>query len=341
MTIAARLIAPALAFLLAAGTCAAAPAYIVGAPIVLPDGRWDYASFDPAKRLVYIARSDTVSVVDPAHPDRVRSIGAIAHGHAAFALPGGDVLVVTSGQDNTVRLIDTADGHQTAAIAVDQDPDFALFDPDSGTVLVMNAKAGTVAKIDPAAARVIATITLKPGLEAGAMVSPTLLAINNEDAGEIALVDVAQASAQGTIALPGCSAPTGIAYVPELGATISACANGKAAVVDVAARKLIALMPIGLGPDAAIYDQPRQRVLIPCGKSGSISVFSVGADKALHAEPAILSGSGARTAAINPADGTIYLPSAQFTPSSAPGSHGVAIVPGSARLLRLTPAAGG
>lgn len=334
-----RLIALASTAVLAAGTAAcAAPAYVAGTPIVLPDGRWDYASFDPLKRLVYVARTDTVSVVDPAHPEAVRSIGAIAHGHAAFPLPGGKVLVVTSGQDDTVRLLDTDDGHQIASIPVGKDPDYAFYDVTSKTVLVMNAKGGTVSQIDPVTAKVVGTITLKPALEAGVMTSATLLAINNEDLGELDLADVATGTAQGTIAMPGCEAPTGIAYVPEMGATISACANGKAAVVDIAARKLVMLLPIGMGPDSAFYDAPRRRVLIPCGKSASISVFSVGADKALHAEADVPSGSGARTAALDPADGTLYLPSATIAAAPAPGSHAVTAVPGSVRLLRISPA---
>ena len=328
------------------GACSAAapapaPAYVAGAPIALPDGRWDYASFDPVTRRVYVARADSVTVVDPANPQAVRSIGVIAHGHAAFALPGGKVLVVTSGHDNTVRLLDTADGHQIASIPVDADPDYAFYDATSKSVLVMNAKAGTVSRIDteaaPEAAKVVATITLKPALEAGVMASATLLVINNEDLGELDLADVATGTAQGVIPMPGCEAPTGIAFIPEMGSTVSACANGKAAVVDIAARKLVALLPIGMGPDAAFYDAPRRRVLIPCGKSAAISVFTLGADKALHAAGAIPSGSGARTAALDPADGTIYLPSAAFA-AAIPGSHGYDLVPGSMRLLRLTPA---
>ena len=323
---------------LCGGACsAAAPAYVAGTPIVLPDGRWDYASFDPVNRRVYVARADSVTVVDPANPQAVRSIGVIAHGHAAFPLPGGKVLVVTSGHDNTVRLLDTADGHQIASIPVDADPDYAFYDATSKSVLVMNAKAGTVSRIDPEAAKVVATITLKPALEAGVMASPTLLVINNEDLGELDLADVATGTAQGAIPMPGCEAPTGIAFVPEMGVTVSACANGKAAVVDIAARKLVALLPIGMGPDSAFYDAPRRRMLIPCGKSAAISVFTLGADKALHAAGAIPSGSGARTAALDPADGTIYLPSAAFA-AAISGSHGYDLVPGSMRLLRLTPA---
>ena len=335
-----RLIAFASAAVLAAGTTAyAAPAYVTGTPIVLPDGRWDYASFDSANRLVYVARSDTVSVIDPAHPEAVRAIGTIARGHAAFTLPGGKVLVVTSGQDDTVRLLDTGDGHQIAAIPVGKEPDYAFYDQTSKTVLVMNARGGTVSQIDPSTAKVVATIALKPALEAGVMASATLLVVNNEDLGELDLADVTGGTALGTIPMPGCEAPTGIAWVPEMGATISACANGKAAVVDVAARKLLALLPIGMGPDAALYDAVRRRVLIPCGKSGSISVFSLGADMALHAEADIPSGSGARTATLDPTDGTIYLPSAKFAAAPAPGSRSVSAIPGSVRLLRLSPAA--
>lgn len=146
-------------------------------------------------------------------------------------------------------------------------------------------KAGAVPVIDLVNFQESARITLTPALEMP-VVAGALLAVNNEDAGDIDLADLTTGKAAGTVAMPGCEGPTGMAYAPKAGLSLSACANGKAALVDLAARKLVALLPIGLGPDTAIWDEAHKRFLVPCGKSGTLSIISLDGRNA-HVLPAV------------------------------------------------------
>ena len=171
-----------------------APPYREESGIALTDGRWDLVSFDTEHHQIIVARGDSVSVVD-AVTGTAHSIGSVAHGHAALAIPGSDLIAVTSGQDNTLRLLNANDGHETARVAVGQNPDAAIWDPASAHLLVMNAKGGSISIVDPVAARVLRTIGVKPALELAAMVGPNLLAVNDEDANELELVDLAQSGA--------------------------------------------------------------------------------------------------------------------------------------------------
>ena len=309
--------------------------YSPAAPIAISDGRWDLASYDGAHNRVLIARGDSVTVVDLGK-GTARHIGTIAGGHAALSVPGSDTIAVTSGQDNTLRLLDSKTGNETARIAVGQKPDAAIWDGATRRILVMNASSGTVSVVDPVTKRVTQTITVKPALELPALIGPKLLAVNNEDASELDLVDLAKGKALAPIALTGCKGPTGLAYDPAAHLTLSACANGVAAFVDVRTRKVGKLLPIGAGPDTALFDAKRHRFIVPCGRSGTLSLFDVSAGGSLTPRPDVKTEISARTATIDQASGRIFLPSAQFLP--AKDGQRPQAVSGTAHLLIYAPA---
>ena len=313
------------------------PSYSPASSIPLPDGRWDLLSVDPVHHRVLIARGDSVTIVDLTN-GTARNVGNLSRGHAAVAIDGTDLIAVTSGGDNTVRLINSATGEQTASIAVGQNPDAAFYDPRSNHLIVMNAKGGTVSIVDPHAATVVSTIAVKPGLELGTLIGPDLLAVNDEDAYEIELVDLKRGVALKPIPLPGCEGPTGIAFDAADGLLLSACANGQAALVDTRSRRLVKLLPIGKGPDGTLFDRSRHRFLVPCGQSATLSVFAVGSGRQVTVLPPAATETSARTAALDPVSGRVYLPAARFEPAAAGGRP--TLIAGSVHLIVLEPAHG-
>lgn len=326
-----------------AGSCllpltlaAAAPTYTAAQSIAGPDGTgWDYASVDRARHLLYVAHGDSVTRIDLAHGNAASSFGTIAHGHAVLPVPGTDTLLVTSGRDDSVRLFDQRTNAQVASIAVGDDPDSAVYDPVTRHVLVMNAHAGTASEIDVERRQVVRTIAIKPALEEGAVGRGHILYVNDEDANEIEVVDLATGRLGTPIALTGCEGPTGLAYDAAHDRLVSACANGKAAVVDAHARALTGLIDIGRGPDGALIDQARGVVLIPCGRDGVLEVLALGDTVTKVAtsrtEP------GARTGAIDPETGIAYLPTARFAPLE-PGAKRPAALPGTFHIVVVRPA---
>lgn len=327
------LLASAAAIVAAAPAPAPTAGYKVTGSIAVPDGGWDYARVDNQTGKLYVARTDSVTVVD-LKSQAVSSIGTIVRGHAVVPIAGTTLLLVTSGRDNSVRLIDTATGTEKAKIAVGNDPDAAFYDGLTRHALVMNAKAGTVSIIDPVAATVVGTITLKPGLEFAAAVGSTLY-VNNEDANELETADIATGKAGASIPLTGCDGPTGLGYDKQRNRMISACANGKAAVVDLAT-KAVSLLPIGLGPDAVIIDRPRGVALIPCGKDGTLSVIDIASPGAATVIATVPTEPGARTGAVDRSTGNVYLPTARFGPPATAGGRPV-MIPGSAHILVVSP----
>ena len=327
-----------LLLILAAGSAiAAAPArrYAIDRAIAGPDGGWDYVQVDPETHRVYVAHGDVVTEIDPLHGDAVRSFGAIMKAHAVVPIPGGTTLLVTSGRDDSVRLFDLRDGSERAKIAVGSDPDAAFYDAAGQRAVVMNAKAGTVSLIDVTTAKVTGTIVLKPGLEFGVLGANDTLYVNNEDENEIETANLATAKTGRAIALPGCTGPTGLGFDAKTGYLLSACANGKAALVDTKTGKLMRLISIGLGPDAVIMDTARRLAFIPCGKDGVLSVIPLDAGEGAPVARTIKTEIGARTGALDPSSGTLYLPTARFAAPAIAGGRPVPVT-GSFHIVVIT-----
>ena len=288
----------------------APPRYAVTAHVGAPDGGWDYASFDLADRHLYIARSDAITVIDPA-TGKVSQLAPASRAHAVLPIPGSPLLAETDGNTATVRLIDRHTGAERARIAVGEKPDAAVFDPVTHLVLVMNAKSGTISVIDPVKAIVTKTITLKPGLEFAAIDDRRRLYVNNEDTNEMHVVDLTTGDTLPSISLQGCLEPSGLAYSTQANRLIAACANGVAAIVDPHTGKQTGTVAIGEGPDAVILDEPRALAFIPSGKSGTLEILRL-SNGSVKSVGRIATATGARTGALDPKTGNLYLPTARF-----------------------------
>lgn len=321
-------------FALAAPAAAApaAPHYAVTGSIAGPDGGWDLLTVDPVAHRLFVARSATVTMVDLAHGDRVSAIGTVDRGHAPVAIPGGRLVLVTSGRDGHARVYALPGGALAADIAVGQNPDAAIWDARLSAALVMNARSGTVSVVDPVQGNVIRTIQLAAGLELAALDENGTLFVNNEEASQIHVVDPATGAVREAIALPGCEGPTGLAYDARGHRLIAACANGKAAVVDSAAGRLIQLIDIGRGPDGIAIDEARGIAFIPCGRDGELDVIPLRGAGPLVVSERVRTEIGARTIALDPSTGALYLPTARFGPVPADGSRPPTI-PGSFHIL--------
>lgn len=319
----------------AEGRTAPSPAFVSDGAIAAPDDNWDFAIWDAEHARLLVAHGHDVLVIDPRKADPVRAIGALAHAHAVLAIPGTHEILVSSGGDATVRILDAESGAERASIPVGKDPDAAILSRDGLTAYVMDAAGAAVSVIDLASSVETARIAVKPALEVPVLFGNRMLAVNDEDLGEIEMVDLARKRAVGAIALPGCEGPTGMAYDPESGLSLSSCANGKAALVDLAARRLVGLVAIGKGPDTVIWDKASHRFLVPCGDSGTLSIVRMEGRRAGVAAT-VPTAPGARTAAFDPASGRLYLPAASRT-MPVPPAHRGTLVPGSFHIAVMAP----
>ena len=324
----------ALAMLGAAGAAHAAGSGLhIVARIAGPDGGWDYASFDPARRRLYVAHGTEVLTLDV---DTGKVNPAFAPGdrlHAVVPIPGTALVVTTNSGDNTAKILNADTGALIASVPTANDADGAIYDPASGDVLVMCGDAGAVTIVDPRAAKAVGQITVGGALEFPALDGQGRLFINNEKLNEIDVVDLASRSVTAHWPMAGCQAPTGLAYVAG-DRLVSAWANGVGKILSAKDGHEIASLTVGVRPDAVLYDAQRLLALVPAAVGGNLTVIALAGpddNKVIDTVPTQI---GARTGAVDSKTGRIYLPTAEYNlpvpagqrPTTKPGTFQILVL---------------
>lgn len=297
--------------------------------IALADGGWDYTAFDATGHRVFLARTDGVTTIDTGTGKVTEQFVAAQRLHAAFVIPGTMIGVLTSTTAGGAMLFDATSGKVTATIKTGPKPDAAIYDASSKMVLVMDNKDGSVAIIDPAAGTLAGTIAVGGALEFAAVDGHGHLFVNVEDQNALAMVDIAKRTVVRQAKLTGCDEPSGLAYTTG-GVLIAACANGVAKVVDAKSGKEMADIAIGPRPDAVLYDATRDRAYVPSGGDGTLTVIDTHGHGATKID-SVATARGARTGAVDPATGAVYLPAARY--EAAVGGARPKLIPGSVELL--------
>jgi DNA-binding beta-propeller fold protein YncE len=298
-----------------------------------PDDGYDYISVDSATQRVFVGRNTGVMTIDLA--TRKVTPGFVAgQGVAAVQIISGtDLMLSTNGASNTATLFDRNTGKVKASIATGTDPDGALYDEKTGLAFVMNGESGDVTFIDIAKAAAVGSVKVGGTLEAAAVDAKGRLYVNIEDTAEIAVIDVTSRKVLERYALPGCEEPTGLAYDAVSNLLVSACANGKAKLIDAAKGADRGTVDTGEDADGAIFDVTRRLVYIPCG-DGKLSIFRLERDGHAGAVTNVKTTAGARTAALDPKSGRIYLPAAEYKKGTDGKSKRV---PGTFQVLVVAP----
>ena len=323
---------PVAVAVLALSAGAASAKLSVSGEVAGPDGGWDYVTFDPVHRRLYVARTDGVTALDVDTGTVTARLVEAQRTHAAVPVNGGDELAITSTTAGGVLIADAKTGEVRATVKTGAKPDAAFVEPTSGLLWVMDNAGGGVSLIDVKARARVATIPAAGALESPATDGHGRVWINVEDKGEIVLLDAAFRTVKAHYKLEGCEEPSGLAYSPPDKRLVTVCANGVAKVVQAANGKVVATLPIGPRGDTAVYDARRKVVYVPTGGDGRLTVVSPAKAKAVEV---VTTRTGARTQALDPKTGTLYLPAATFQPPAQAGGRPVA-APGSFVILKVT-----
>lgn len=313
-----------------------APAYRVTDKIAGADGGWDYAKVDSVRGMLYVARSNAVMAVDLATRKVTDALTSAEGGHQVLVLDNGATLVETDGKSNQTRFIDAAGGKVLASIPTGRKPDAAFYDAANNRIAVMSPGDDTITSIDAKTRAVTGTMKLAGGLEFAVSNGRGGAFVNLEDENRIAEVDLKAGKLLRKIAMPGCVGPTGLASIAGGKKLISACANGVAVVADAASGKVLARLPTGKDADAVIVDDARHLAFIPCGGNGTLVALDIRDADHVKVAQVIPTQVGAKTGALDPRDGRVYLPAATLA-APEPGAKRGKPVPGSFVILVVSP----
>ena len=318
------------------------PDYRVTKSISLGSGeRWDYVTFDPAGNRVYVAHGDHVTVVDQLKGEVIGQIGTFPGGTHGIAISTATHQGYTDdGKAGTAIAFDLESLKPLKRIFAAPNADGIIYEPVTGHIYVINGDSGSLTVIDPKTNTAIATINVGAALEAGLADGKGNIFVDGAENHDIVKIDANTNKVEAHFAMPDCKKPRGLALDPETRRLFATCANNVLVVVDADNGTNITNVLIGSGSDGAAFD-PIRKLIFSSNGEGTLSVVLEKDAQTFVAADTIKTTRGARTMAIDPNTGRLFLVAADIAkidPAITPnGRPHVTYVANSLKLLYLDP----
>jgi len=295
---------------------AAVPGYHVIKKIQLGgDGGWDYLSVDSVARRLYVSRSTHVIVIDIDSEKLVGDIPDTPGVHGIAIAPELDRGFTSNGKSNTSTIFDLKTLQVIGSVNTGTNPDAIIYDPASKKVFTFNGRSKDATVFDGATGVVVSTIALGGKPEYACADGKGKVYVNIEDTSELAEIDSNTLLVTKRIALAPGAEPSGLGLDASRDVIFSGCHNKLMTVVDAAAGKVIASVPIGSGVDGNGFDAG---FAFSANGEGTLTVARETSKGNFKVVETVKTQRGARTMAINIKTHNIYLPTADFSPAPAP-----------------------
>ena len=280
-------------------------------------GGWDYLTADSSHRL-FLSHGTEVDVVDTQSGRIVGTIPNTQGVHGIALAPDLHRGFASNGRADSVTAFDL-DSLKTLqeAKVPGHNPDAIVYEPQGKHVFTFNGRSKDVTVLDAATLAVVATIAVPDKPEFAQDDHAGHIYVNIEsDPGQMVVIDTRKLTLQSTWPLPGCNSPSGLAIDRAHHRLFSVCDGNIMAVTNAATGAQVAQVPIGKGPDAAAYDEKRGLVFSSNGE-GTLTVIKQDSADHYSVLDNVKTLAGARTMALDPANGRVYLVTAQFGPPPA------------------------
>jgi YVTN family beta-propeller protein len=281
-------------------------------------GGWDYLTLDAGHRL-FLSRGTRVDVVDTRSGQLIGAIDNTqgVHGIALAAdLHRG---FTSNGKADSVTVFDTDSLKTIQEVAVSgHNPDAILYEPIGKHVFTFNGRSKDVTVLDASSLKIIATLPVPDKPEFAVSDGAGHIFVNIEsDPGQMLVIDSRKLTVAATWPLAGCASPSGLAIDRARHRLFSVCDGKVMAVTNAEDGSQVARVSIGEGPDAAAFDDKRRLVFSSNG-DGTLSVVRQDSADRYRVIDTVQTQRGARTMALDAADGHVYLVTADFMPAAAP-----------------------
>ncbi len=304
------------------------------------EGGWDYLTFDPEARRLYVTRPDRVQVIDGDKGTLLGEVPGLDGGHGVALVPELERGFASSGKSGMVIVFDLQTLKPIGApIPVGRKPDAIVYEPTSKHVFAFNGDSKDASVIDAATAKVVATIPLGGGPEFATVDGKGGLFVNLEEESETLAIDTQKNVVTQRWPLAPGEGPSGLAMDPVKHRLFAGCHNEQIVVLDAESGKVLATPPIGKGVDACAFDPGTGFAFASCG-DGTLTIVQEDAAKpgAFTAEK-INTQRGARTMALDAKTHAVYLAAADFEPAPTPAAgerpQRPKILPGSFVILKF------
>jgi YVTN family beta-propeller protein len=322
----------------AVSLAAAAPAvnYHLARTYVLGgSGGWDYLTYDAVSKRLFISRGTHVMVVDPRTGKIVGDIPNTPGVHGIALAPELGRGFTTNGGDGSVTVFDLATLATIATIQTGaKNPDGIVYDPASSRVLTFNGGSNDATVIDARSNAVVATIPLGGRPEFPAVDGRGMVYDNVESTSEIVAINARNAKLLARFPLGSCLHPSGLSIDAEHRRLFAACTR-QMGVIDADNGKVVDTIPTGAGTDATRYDPASGLAFASNGRDATLTVVHEDAPDRFTLVQNAKTVFGARTMALDPQTGEVFLVTAKLTenPHSTSYRDRYTVVPGTFELL--------
>jgi YVTN family beta-propeller protein len=290
--------------------------YDLSAP---PGGKeyWDYITFDPSTRRLYISHNTEVKVLDADNGAVVGSIPDLKRVHGIALVPHlGRGFISDGGADEAV-VFDLKTLNVTGHIKTGGNPDCIIYDPASKHVFTMNGKTSDSSVIDPASATVVATIPMGGRPEYAVADGKGTIYDNIEDKNEVVALDSRTNTVKSRWPIAPGEEATAIDLDVKHGRLFIGGRNKILAIMDVKSGKVVQNFPIGAGVDTNIYE-PATGLLFIATREGTLHIFHEDSPDKFSVVETVKTEFGARNMALDPKTHTLFIDTADFGPPPAP-----------------------
>lgn len=286
------------------------------------EGGWDYALVEGDR--LYVSHATRLVVIDLVGDTVIGEVPNTSGIHGVAVARDLGRGFTSNGRDTTVTIFDlkTLATLGTAKVT-GANPDAIQYDAPTRRVFTFNGRGENATAIDAATGKVLATIPLGGKPEFAQSDGKGRLYVNIEtDTGQVVVIDTKAMKEVSRYWLPGCVEPSGLALDHAHTRLFSVCGNSKMAVSDPVAGKVVALVPIGPGVDAAAYDAETKLVFASNGGDGTLTVVRQESANRYTVLGNAPTQRGSRTMALDPRTHRIFLSSAEYGAAPAPAQPG-------------------
>ena len=280
-------------------------------------GGWDYLTADSDHRL-FLSHATQVDVVDTQSGRLIGSIPDTQGVHGIALAPDLHRGFTSNGATDSVTAFDLASLKTLQQGQVSgHNPDAIVYEAQGRHVFTFNGRSKDISVLDATTLKVVATIPVPDKPEFAQDDHAGHIFVNIEsDPGQMVVIDTRKLAIQATWSLPGCDSPSGLALDRAHRRLFSVCDGNVMAVTNADTGAQVAKVAIGKGPDAAAYDEQRGIVYSSNGE-GTLSVIKQTSPDRYTVQQTLKTQAGARTMALDPANGHVYLVTAEFGPAPA------------------------
>ena len=281
------------------------------------EGFWDYITFDPATRRLYISRGSRVVVLEV---DSGKTVGEIPNTdgvHGIALAPEFNRGFTSNGRAGTVTIFDLKTLKVIGSAQAGTNPDAIIYDPSSKRVFAMNGRSKNATGIDAATGSVVGTIPLDGKPEFAVADGAGHVYVNIEDKSEEQVIDSRNLKVTATWPLKPCQEPSGLAMDITHRRLFAGCDNKMMAVIDANSGKVVATPEIGEGVDANAFDAELGYAYSSNGESGTLTVVHEVSPDQYSVVENVPTQAHARTMALDPKTHQVFLVTADFGPAPA------------------------